>query len=43
MAILDDRANYLQRSAFAKAWQERVRHLLLEFADDPNVIRVMPV
>lgn len=43
MAILDDRANYLQRSAFVKVWQERVRRLLLEFADDPNVIRVMPV
>ncbi|PTQ80006.1 hypothetical protein C8R21_12045 [Nitrosospira multiformis] len=43
MAILEGHANDLQRGAFAQAWQERVRRLLLEFADDPDVIRVRPV
>lgn len=40
MTILEGDANDLQREAFAQAWQERVRRLLLEFADDPDVIRV---
>jgi hypothetical protein len=39
-AILQDRADDSQRVAFANAWQDRVRRLLLEFADDPRVIRV---
>ena len=43
MAILENRADDSQRAAFAHAWQERVRRLLLEFADDPDVIRVTPV
>jgi len=43
MAILQDRADALQREAFANAWQARVRRLLLEFADDPRVIHVTPV
>ncbi|MBS0569856.1 MAG: hypothetical protein JSS28_04570 [Proteobacteria bacterium] len=30
------------RRAFASAWQDRVRRLLLEHADDANVIRVAP-
>ena len=42
-AILEGHANDLQRGAFSQAWQERVRRLLLEFADDPDVIRVRPV
>jgi len=29
-----------QRAAFARAWQERVQQLLLEHADDPDVIRL---
>ena len=29
-----------ERAAFASVWQERVRQLLLEHADNPNVIRV---
>jgi len=41
-AILQDRADNSQRTAFANAWQDRVRRLLLEFADDPRVIRVSP-
>ncbi|SFF16205.1 hypothetical protein [Nitrosomonas sp. Nm166] len=40
MAILQDRADASQQIAFANAWQERVRRLLLEFADDPRVIRL---
>ncbi len=43
MAILQNRADDTLRRAFADAWQARVRRLLLEFADDPRVIRVRPV
>ena len=43
MAILQDCADDSQQIAFADAWQDRVRRLLLEFADDPRVIRVTPV
>lgn len=43
MAILQDCADASQQTAFADAWQDRVRRLLLEFADDPRVIRVTPV
>lgn len=39
-AILQDRADARQQAAFADAWQDRVRRLLLEFADDPRVVRV---
>lgn len=39
-AILQNTADDSQRTAFADAWQDRVRRLLLEFADDPRVIRV---
>lgn len=42
-AILEGDATDLQRAAFAQAWQERVRRLLLEFADDTHVIRVRSV
>lgn len=42
-AILQDRADEAQRLAFANAWQERVRRLLLEFADDPRVIHVATI
>jgi hypothetical protein len=42
-AILKDRADDAQRLAFANAWQDRVRRLLLEFADDPRVIQVSTV
>ncbi len=40
MAILQDCADAAQQTAFADAWQERVRRLLLEFADDARVISV---
>jgi hypothetical protein len=39
-AILQNTADDSQRTDFANAWQDRVRRLLLEFADDPRVIRV---
>ncbi|HKR76911.1 MAG TPA: hypothetical protein VJR95_09610 [Rhodanobacter sp.] len=39
-AALQPVATDVQRSAFAQAWQERVRRLLLEHADDPAVLRV---
>ncbi|MFO1507318.1 MAG: hypothetical protein U1F23_09695 [Lysobacterales bacterium] len=29
-----------ERAAFGAAWQDRVRRLLLEYADDPDVIRL---
>lgn len=32
-----------QRSAFGNAWQDRVRRLLLDHADDPAVVRVSKV
>jgi hypothetical protein len=43
MAILQDCADTSQQAAFADAWQDRVRRLLLEFADDSRVVRVTPV
>ena len=33
-------ATVAQRAAFAHAWQDRVRRLLLEHADDPAVVQV---
>lgn len=39
-AILQGTADSQTRVEFAGHWQERVRRLLLEFADDPRVIRV---
>jgi hypothetical protein len=43
MAILQDCADASQQIAFADAWQDRVRRLLLEFADDPRVIHVRSI
>jgi hypothetical protein len=37
-ALADD-ASGEERAAFASVWQDRVRRLLLEHADDPAVIR----
>lgn len=42
-AILDDRADEATRAAFAQAWQQRVQRLLLEFANDPRVVRCTPL
>lgn len=42
-AALDPAASVAQRADFARAWQERVRRLLLEHADDPAVVRLTRV
>lgn len=39
-AAIDPAASAEQRANFAQAWQERVRRLLLEHADDPAVIHL---
>ena len=39
-AALNAEATPEQRAAFGLAWQERVKRLLLEHADDPETIRV---
>ena len=39
-AILDHRADDATRATFARHWQARVRRLLLDFADDPRVVKV---
>lgn len=38
--VLTDQADAAQRREFGMLWQDRVRRLLLEHADDPAVIRV---
>ena len=38
-AIIQDVASDAQKREFAEGWQERVRRMLLEFADDPRVIK----
>lgn len=40
MAIMQGTSDANQRKAFGLAWQDRVRRLLIEHADDPAVIRV---
>ena len=39
-AALDPAATTAQRAPFAQAWQDRVQRLLLEHADDPQVLRL---
>lgn len=39
-AVVHDHADAAQRRQFGELWQDRVRRLLLEHADDPVVIRV---
>ncbi|MEO6801407.1 MAG: hypothetical protein ABI178_15830 [Rhodanobacter sp.] len=39
-AALATDATTAQRTAFAHAWQDRVRRLLLEHADDPAVVQI---
>ncbi len=39
-AALDPEATTQQRAAFAQAWQGRVKCLLVEHADDPDVVRL---
>lgn len=42
-AALDPLATPEQRAAFGQAWQQRVKCLLLEHADDPEIVRVTPL
>lgn len=39
-AALDPAATTAQRAAFGHTWQDRVRRLLLDHADDPQVVRL---
>jgi len=39
---LAGQASAAQREEFRKLWQDRVRRLLLDYADDPAVVRVSP-
>lgn len=43
LAVANDRADAAQLAAFADAWQDRVRELLLEHADDPATIHVTQI
>ncbi|MFZ2236459.1 MAG: hypothetical protein WBP11_12550 [Dokdonella sp.] len=40
MAILQNSASEAQKQDFARIWQDRVRRMLLDFADDSRVIKV---
>lgn len=40
-AILQNRADATEQAEFARLWQDRVRRMLTEHADDPRVVRVM--
>lgn len=40
MAVMQGSADESQRAAFGAAWQDRVRRLLTEHADDSSVVRV---
>lgn len=42
-AILSNVANDAEKQKFADGWQDRVRRLLLEFADDARVIKTTPL
>jgi hypothetical protein len=39
-AALDSKATPEQRAAFGRAWQDRMKRLLLEHADDSDTLRV---
>ena len=41
--ILQDQADPAQRREFGRVWQERVRQVLIDHADDPRVVRVRRV
>lgn len=40
MAIMQDTASDADKQAFAEVWQERVRRMLVDFADDPRVVKL---
>jgi hypothetical protein len=37
---LTGQANATQRREFGRLWQDRVRRMLIEYADDPAVVKV---
>ena len=39
-AIMQGAASEAQKRAFAEGWQERVRTMLLDFSDDPRLIKL---
>ena len=39
-AVMRGDASDIQKQAFSDSWQERVRDMLLDFADDPRMIKV---
>ncbi len=39
-AIMQDAASDEDKQAFAEIWQERVRRMLMDFADDPQVVKL---
>lgn len=41
--VLQDQADDAQRREFGRVWQERVRQVLVDHADDPRVVRVQRV
>ncbi|MEO6227741.1 MAG: FmdE family protein [Thermomonas sp.] len=40
-AIMQDTASDADQQAFATIWQERVRRMLVEFVDDPRVVKLV--
>lgn len=42
-AVMQGRETPEQQAEFARSWQARVRRMLLEHADDPAMIRVVPL
>ena len=40
--LLAGQAEREERAAFARLWQDRVRRLLIEHADDPELVRIHP-
>lgn len=42
-AVIHHRETPEQQVEFARLWQERVRKILLEYADDPSLIAVAPI
>ena len=43
IAIMQGVASEAQKRAFAEGWQERVRSMLLDFADDPRLIKLVRI
>jgi hypothetical protein len=38
--VLSGQADAAQRREFGRAWQDRVRRMLIDHADDPAVVKV---